>query len=142
MSVHHPKYFTLKELTVTSTGLENNPTTWEQVYNLRELALFLDEVRASFGKPIRVNCAFRSPAVNSRVGGVSTSAHLSGMAADICAWSGKEADNRELLAVLEKRIDSLDQLVSYHTVAKDVNTKIRFIHVGFSAKSRHQRICK
>ena len=139
---NNPQYFTLLELTFTSTGLSNTPATWEQVSSLRSLGLFLDGVRKQFGKPIRVNCAVRSPAVNSKVGGVSTSAHLKGMAADICAWSGKEPDNRELLSVLEKSIGKIDQLISYHVVAGDSSKNIRFIHVGLSESPRGQRLYK
>lgn len=138
-----PKYFTFAELTTTTTGKPNNPSTWVHISNLDTLGLFLDAIRAEFGKPIRVNCAYRSEAVNDAVGGVKTSAHLKGLAADICAWSGKEVDNRELLKVLEKQIDSLDQLISYHKTAGKKDTAIRFIHVGLSRETaRKQRLYK
>lgn len=137
-----PCYFTLSEMTSTSTGLPNVPTTWEQLAALRDTALFLDSIRKAFGKPIRVNCAFRSPAVNAKVGGVSTSAHLNGLAADICAYSGKEGDNRELLSILERSIADIDQLISYHAVAGDSKARIRFIHVGMSPTPRGQRLYK
>ena len=135
-----PCHFTFAEMTATSTGLPNVPTTWEQLAALRDTALFLDSIRKAFNKPIRVNCAFRSPAVNAKVGGVSTSAHLKGLAADICAYSGKEGDNRELLSVLERRIGDVDQLISYHSVAGDPKSRIRFIHVGLSSSPRGQRL--
>lgn len=138
-----PKYFTFAELTTTTTGKPNNPSTWEHVSNLSTLGLVLDAIRAEFGKPIRVNCAFRSEAVNAAVGGVKTSAHLKGLAADICAWSGKEADNRELLKVLERSLDSIDQLISYHKTEGKKDTAIRFIHVGLcSGVPRKQRLYK
>lgn len=137
------RYFTFKEMVKTDTGIENIPG-WEEIENLKRLSNFIDVVRVEFGKAIRVNCAYRSPAVNQKVGGVSTSAHLKGLAADICAWSGKESDNRELLSILEKGIGSLDQLISYHSVAGDVRTKIRFIHVGLADNynPRGQRLYK
>lgn len=138
-----PKYFSFAELTATNTGKPNNPSIWEHISNLTTLGLFLDAVRAEFGKPIRVNCAFRSEAVNVAVGGAKTSAHLKGLAADICAWSGKEADNRELLKVLERQMDSIDQLISYHKTAGKKDTDIRFIHVGLcSGTARKQRLYK
>ena len=136
------KYFSFAELTATSTGLPNVPT-WEQVENLKYLADWLDDVREYFGSPIRVNCAFRSKAVNAAVGGVSTSAHLDGLAADICAWSGKESDNRALLAACEDLC--FDQLVHYHQVAGDESTPIRFIHFGLResmADFRNEILCK
>lgn len=136
------KYFKFAELVKTSTGLDNIPE-WEQIENLKTLAAFLDKIRASFGKPIRVNCAYRSEAVNAKVGGVATSAHLKGYAADICAYSGKEADNRALLKVLEGSLHLVDQLISYHKTAGDKAAEIRFIHVGLcSGLPRMQRLYK
>lgn len=126
------KYFSWAELTKTCQKLDNSPKTWEQVTNLCFLAEFLDNVREKFAKPIRVNCAFRSPEVNAAVGGVATSAHLQGCAADICAWSGTEADNRLLLRILENELAAgrIDQLISYHRTERNPSAAIRFIHVG------------
>lgn len=138
----YPRYFSLQELTATSTGISNVPD-WGALRNLVDLGLFLDSIREEFGRPIRVNCAYRSAAVNSRVGGVAGSAHLVGLAADICAWSGKEADNRALYAVLYKRVGTVDQLISYHQTAGDFKSRIRFVHVGLSiCGCRGQVLCK
>lgn len=137
-----PRYFSFAELTHTDTGLANIPN-WDQVENLKELAYWLDDVREYFGSPIRVNSAFRSKAVNARLGGVTTSAHLDGFAADICAWSGKESDNRRLLNVLKTY--TVDQLIHYHAVAGVESSPIRFIHVGLKRKNGAQRmqiLCK
>lgn len=146
-----PKYFTFVELTKTCQKLPNTPATWEQLNNLERLGNYLDRIRGYFHRAIRVNCAFRSPEVNKAVGGVATSAHLTGLAADICAWSGTEADNRLLLGILEEQLKAgnIDQLISYHRVAGDYSTAIRFIHVGLGAedefgffKNRGQRLYK
>ena len=138
----NPKHFAFAEMVKTTTGLENVPS-WEAIENLRELGLFLDKIREDLGGiAIRVNCGFRSESVNKAVGGVATSAHLKGMAADICAWNGKESTNRELYAVLSKKIGSIDQLISYHKTAGDFKSPIRFIHVGLAAKPRGQVLCK
>lgn len=125
----NPQFFTFAEMTATAQKADNTPT-WAVLANIRRLADFLDDVRREFGKPIRVNSAFRSAAVNAAVGGSGTSAHLSGLAADICAWSGKEADNRALLKILKTY--TVDQLISYHVKAGDANSAIRFFHVGLS----------
>lgn len=74
--------FTLAEMTVTSTGLDNKPYR-EQLINLTRLvALVLDPLRKATG-PLRVNSGFRSFAVNEAVGGASTSYHTKGLAADV-----------------------------------------------------------
>ena len=130
-----PRFFTFAEMTRTDTGLDNRPTTWEQVENLMVTANRLDTVRGKFGKAVRVNCAFRSEAVNARVGGVPTSAHTQGLAADICAYDGTETGNRRLYAICQELLLSLpiDQLILYTEKPGVESSRIRFMHVGFRA---------
>ena len=89
--------FTFEELTHTDhRELDNDPTDHEKciidgkevtvnaVANLTRLANFLEEVKKVLGgKPIMVNSAFRSEAVNTAVGSKNTSDHRRGCAADI-----------------------------------------------------------
>jgi len=78
-------HFSLEELTSSSIalrkGIPNVPND-EQVANLTLLAQTLERVRELLG-PFHIDSAFRSPKVNSAVGGSPTSAHLEGYAADI-----------------------------------------------------------
>ena len=78
------KHFTLEELTHTDhRELENIPNETEQA-NIQRLAEFLEAVKTLLGgKPIMVNSAFRSKAVNDAVGSKDTSQHRIGCAADI-----------------------------------------------------------
>ena len=77
-------HFSLEELTVTQhRELDNTPDD-AVIANLTRLAEFLEKVKVLFGgKPIMVNSAYRSPAVNKAVGSKGTSQHLLGCAADI-----------------------------------------------------------
>jgi len=91
------EHFTLEELTHTDhRTLDNTPTEQEKciidgkevlvnaVANLPRLAAFLEEVKTVLGgKPIMVNSAFRSEAVNDAVGSSNKSDHRRGCAADI-----------------------------------------------------------
>lgn len=63
-------------------GLDNTPNATE-ISNLVRTALLLEQVRALVKKPIIVNSAFRSKAVNDAVGSKDTSQHRIGCAADI-----------------------------------------------------------
>jgi putative chitinase len=74
-------HFTLAEMTVTSTGIDNQPTA-AHLANLKVAAAGMEKVRAALGKPIKVNSAYRSALVNRKVGGVPTSAHCQGYAVD------------------------------------------------------------
>ena len=81
------EYFTLEELTHSQTaarkGLDNTPSP-EALKNLKELCKnLLDPIRKLAGHPITVSSGYRSPAVNKAIGGVKTSQHVSGQAADI-----------------------------------------------------------
>ena len=76
------KDFILSEFTDTDTGLANVPGPGE-IRNLKLLAQkVLQPARNKFGV-INVTSGFRSPEVNSAVGGSATSDHLHGRAADI-----------------------------------------------------------
>lgn len=136
------KYFTPQEMIATSVRAKNYPTSWQQIDNLNKLAHTLDFVRGKLGKPIKVNSAFRTQFVNAAVKGSNTSAHTKGLAADICAWSQKECDNRELAAIIDEFCD-YDQLIIYHERVGIPSSKIRFIHLGISKdKPRKQIIHK
>lgn len=91
------EHFSVEELTHTDhRELDNTPTTTEKcvidgkdvlvnaVANLPRLAGFLEQVKTLVGgKPVMVNSAFRSEAVNTSVGSKNTSDHRRGCAADI-----------------------------------------------------------
>jgi putative chitinase len=78
------EHFTLEELTHTDhRELENIPNE-NELANLKRLAEFLETVKSVLGgKPIMVNSAFRSKAVNDAVGSKDSSQHRVGCAADI-----------------------------------------------------------
>jgi len=76
--------FTLEELTHTDhREFSNEPNKFE-TENLKRLAAFLEQVKTVLGgKPVMVNSAFRSKAVNDAVGSKDSSQHRIGCAADI-----------------------------------------------------------
>ena len=78
------EHFTLEELTHTEhRELENTPNE-QELANLKRLAEFLEKIKTVLGgKPIMVNSAFRSKAVNDAVGSKDTSQHRVGCAADL-----------------------------------------------------------
>jgi hypothetical protein len=86
--VNLSEHFTLEELTVSEValrkGIDNTPNA-EVIANLTELAGFLEKVRDLLGVPMHINSAYRGPKVNAAVGGSTTSAHMTGQAADFVA---------------------------------------------------------
>ena len=78
------EHFTLEELTHTDHREFDNMPNASETANLVRLASFLEEVKTVLGgKPIMVNSAFRSKAVNDAVGSKDTSQHRIGCAADL-----------------------------------------------------------
>lgn len=81
------QHFTLAELTASSTAvrlrLDNMPTP-EALQQLQRTAQMLERVRAQLGgRAIIVTSGYRGRQVNAAVGGVTSSDHMQGMAADI-----------------------------------------------------------
>lgn len=127
------KYFTIDELTRTSTGIVNMPTS-VAVNNLSLLVKnVLDPAREAYGAPIRVNSGYRSPEVNSHkdVRGSKTSQHLTGEAADITC-----SDNMKLFKIL---IDmEFDQLIYEHGDDKQPS----WIHVSYREGNNRQQVLR
>lgn len=122
--MYKPRYFSLEELLNTSiTTLANNIPDWDSLENLLILCeKILDPLRAAFGKPLIVNSGYRSRSVNVAVGGVSTSQHLFGYAADISVRA--DCSLPDLFDLVQDLKLPFDQLIYYK--------KRRFIHVSWS----------
>ena len=121
------KNFTLKELTKTSVGLPNNPSDVE-VERLRLLCeKVLQPLRDIYGHAIIVNSGYRSPAVNKAVGGVPSSQHAKGEAADITA--GSRERNKRLFEIL-KTMD-FDQLID--------EKNYTWIHVSYTICKKNRK---
>lgn len=82
------EHFTLAELTRSATakrlGLDNTPNA-AVLNELRATAELLERIRSTLGVPMIVTSGYRSPAVNRAVGGVTSSDHIAGQAADFVA---------------------------------------------------------
>lgn len=126
-------HFSLAELTVTETGLANTPNA-QEVERLKLLAAFMEKVRAELGnRPIAVNSAFRSEAVNLTVHGVPNSAHRLAYA---CDFTVAGMTPYEVCVALDhaanfKRI-VFDQLIQEGT----------WTHISRDPQARGQRLTK
>lgn len=76
------EHFSLRELTVTKTLLDNTPPP-EMLGRLQKLAELLERIRSLLGgHAIYVTSGYRSDEVNKAVGGATTSSHRTGYAVD------------------------------------------------------------
>lgn len=88
-------HFTFEELTATGqTAMQarNREEAKAVLPALTALAEMLEAVRGHFGRPLKVNSAFRGPSVNAAVGGSKTSQHMLGEAADFSVVSVDDAE--------------------------------------------------
>lgn len=107
------KYFTIKELehsdTATKYKIDNTSNGETRTNLIKLIELLLDPIRTKWGKPIKVNSGYRCSRLNRMVGGVSTSQHVLGEAADITVGSSEE--NRKLFEMILSMNILFDQLI-------------------------------
>lgn len=97
-------HFTLAELTASNTakarGIDNTPPE-EIMPRLIRLAEMLERIRTTLGVPVIVTSGYRCRQLNTAVGGVTSSDHAQGSAADIVAPAfGTPYDVAKMLAPL------------------------------------------
>ena len=122
-------HFTFTEMTKTDSGLDNIPDNMNVIRNLVRLSEFLQIIRNELQLPIIVNSGYRSKEVNEAVGGVLSSYHVKGLAADI-----KCADMDKLLAVLHSHLMEIDQLGIYYNSSEQL-----WFHVGLAEDGKVPR---
>lgn len=102
------KNFSYDELVYSSTAerlkLDNTPNEKEVAELLKLAVKILQPIRDKWGSPIVVTSGFRSEAVNKAVGGVKTSQHRLGQAADIKV--GSKAQNKALFNFILKMVNN------------------------------------
>ena len=95
--------------TATRKGIDNTPND-EQLNNMELIAEEVFEpLRVWVGGPIKINSFFRSPDLNTAIGGSSKSQHCKGQAMDIDDTFGK-ATNAEMYHFIKDNLD-FDQMI-------------------------------
>lgn len=125
--------FTWEEMTYSRIAVENgldNVPPEEARKAMRELVKrLLEPLRIAYAHPIAITSGYRSPEVNRLAGGVPSSQHVKGEAADCYV-----PDPEELLNVLRFCKLPFDQAILYK--------RKKFLHLSFRAKgpNRYQII--
>jgi hypothetical protein len=95
------EHFTLGEFTRSGSHPEvYNIPSHEAIANMKRLCTWLEELRARYNAPIRINSGYRSPQLNRAIGGAPNSNHLTGCAVDI-------------------RVENMEQLLRYAVILLD-----------------------
>lgn len=122
------EHFTLEELcrsqVAVCLGIDNEPKREDIIANLKRLAFHtLEAVRIlNNNKPITITSGYRCKALNKAVGGVATSQHQNGCAADFVV--GSAAENRILFDKIKSSSSvPFDQLI--------LEPKAGWIHISY-----------
>lgn len=133
-----PKYFQLSEFIVSDTALKRkikNCPNWTELEHIIEVALFMDDMRDAYGKPIYVSSGYRCNDLNVAVGGSKTSVHKIGYAVDFYTKGGVKAMDAFCEWVEDYLKDKMfDQLIKEHN-----STGGYWLHLGLYSNSGQQR---
>lgn len=132
------QYFTLAELIKSSKaskeGIDNIPS-FEVVEHLSELvSTILEPLRVAWGAPIFVRSGYRSLLLNQAVGGVQSSAHPIGYAADLQVNGSIREFFRFFANWLRATGTKFDQLI----IESD-GRGTQWVHIGLYNRSGQQR---
>lgn len=132
------KYFTLQELAHSDTAIANNidnEIPKELIQNAKDLIEnVLDKIRERYGKPVVLNCAYRSPKLNRLVGGTAYSDHLKARAADV--KNNEQLQNLILEMIAKSEID-FDQLIVEKPNAKGIGA---WLHISYRKNANRKQI--
>ena len=125
ISEHFTMYDVVNSATALARKIDNRPTAQVVTNATALIKNVLEPIRNHFNSPLNVNCMYRSPNLNKAVGGVSTSQHVKGQAADITV---NNHSIQEVFNYIKKNL-IYDQLIYEGT----------WIHISFSLmKNRKQ----
>lgn len=131
-------HFTLKELIASETAerrrIDNTPS-FEVVEHLAELTQkLLEPLRVAWGGPINVTSGFRCAKLNKAVGGVASSAHMRGDAADLQPANGKID---EFIAFTRKWL--YNNHIPFDQLIDERSGKTRWMHLSIRSAIGTQR---
>ena len=121
--------------TATRRGIDNTPND-EQLTNMELIAEEVFEpLRTYVGGPIKINSFFRSPDLNTAIGGSKTSQHCKGQAMDIDDTFGKMT-NAEMYHWIKDNLD-FDQMI--WEFGDDDNPD--WVHVSYVSPEENRNRC-
>lgn len=122
-------HFTIEELCASATakakGINNQPNMQQMINLVYLCAYVLEPLRVAMDEPIKIGSGFRCQQLNKAVGGVSSSQHLKGQAADLCI-DGDIRKGRKWFEYIKNHLP-FDQLI-WET---NPRTGSSWVHVSF-----------
>ena len=132
MSIHFSLHELTQSETATELGIDNSPTA-DALPNLMRMMELLEQTRHTLGdKPMTITSGYRCVILNRAVGGVATSAHQQGLAADfVCPRFGTV---REIVRFLAASQLNFDQLIEEHAGGKS------WVHIGLAVSGYRREV--
>ena len=129
------KNFTLSEITKSNTakrlGIDNAPNQ-EHLNNMQILIRdLIQPMRDALG-PIRISSGYRSPVLNSAIGGSTKSQHCKGQALDLQFWKNGEMCNKEIYDWVLKEEIEFDQMINEFDFA--------WIHISLRPDNKNRKM--
>ena len=121
--------------TAKRKGIDNTPNP-NQIEAMKLLAeKVFEPLREWVGGPIKVNSFFRSPELNTKIGGSKTSQHCKGQAIDIDDVYGYKT-NSEMYQWIKENL-SFDQMIwEFGT-----DTQPNWVHVSYVSEENNRNRC-
>tara|TARA_R100000353_G_scaffold108617_1_gene78066 strand:- start:1119 stop:1574 length:456 start_codon:yes stop_codon:yes gene_type:complete len=133
------KHISYKEGVYSTTALRrgiNNEPNKKQLENMKLIAeKIFEPLRSYVGGPIKINSFFRSPELNTAIGGSSKSQHCKGQAMDIDDTFGR-CNNAEMYDFIKKHLD-FDQMI--WEFGDDSNPA--WVHVSYVSPEKNRNRC-
>ena len=121
--------------TATRLDIENKPNEKQ----MQSMCLIADEVfeplRMYVGGPIKINSFFRSPELNTAIGGSTKSQHCQGQAIDLDDTFGR-ATNAEMYDFIKEHLD-FDQMI--WEFGDDDNPD--WVHISYVSPEENRKRC-
>ena len=122
----------VKSNTATRLGIDNTPNS----YHLSNMGILADNLfeplRKWVGGPIKINSFYRSPELNTAIGGSTSSQHCQGRAVDLDDTFGHKT-NAQMFYYIKDNLD-FDQIIWEY--GDDLNPD--WVHVSYVSESENR----
>ena len=125
----------IKSITAIRLGIDNSPTDDDMDSMVTLAKKIFEPLRSWVGGPIKINSFYRSPDLNTAIGGSPNSQHCKGQAIDIDDMY-KYKSNAEMFQYIKKNLD-FDQIIWEFGTRDNPD----WVHVSYVSLNKNRRRC-
>ena len=125
----------IKSITAIRLGIDNSPTDDDMDSMVTLAKKIFEPLRSWVGGPIKINSFYRSPDLNTAIGGSPNSQHCKGQAIDIDdVYSYKT--NAEMYKWIQENLDYDQMIWEFGT-----DTQPNWVHISYVSKEENRNKC-